>query len=173
METFLENVIIDTDKNKLKEDDTLKIRIYAKLNGKIREVFSPDIWEKAYDKGERRFLLRYYIEIFKKEKFLKKLILKDKIVRKATFFWTRNPTIENRIWVMYVSEEKKPYLPSDAEEIKDKLFVLKKEYLIDNFKLGKGKHEIFAVVKAKWGNYEFIEKGEVKAKSNKVKVECY
>jgi hypothetical protein len=49
METFLENVIIDTDKNKIKEDDTLKIRIYAKLIGKLREVFSPDIWVNAYD----------------------------------------------------------------------------------------------------------------------------
>jgi len=173
METYFENVVIHVDKYKVKEDEMIKIRIFAKVKGKLREIFLPEIWEKSYDNGERRFMLRYYVKIYKKGRLSKSLILEDKIVRKATFFWTRNPTLKNRIWVMFVSEEKKPYLPSDPEEIKEKLFGIEKEYLIDASKLGKGNHEIFVIIKAKWGNYDFVKKGTIKAKSNKVKVECY
>lgn len=171
--SFFEISRITVENDKVKYGENLKINLQFSLGGEIREVFTPDSWEMAYKEWERKFILKYQIKFKVKEGiFSAKEILSDKLVRKAVFFWTRNPTIERRIWVLIVPEDKQPVLLKNLAEIHERLFKIEKTYEISTELLGTGRHKIHAEIKARWSNYPFIKATTVKTKSNVLEIEC-
>lgn len=171
MEGILENIEFIAEKNEVSYKDKIRLKLSASINGKIREVFIPETWDEAHRKGERKFILKYLVKIKKKELFSSKDLVKDKIVRKAVLFWTRNPTIDKRIWVMLVLEDQQPILIRELDEIHERLFSLNKLYEIDAKDLGIGKHKIQAEISARWSNYTFTKKTVLKTKKS-IEIEC-
>ncbi len=172
MDNFFEISNLKLEKEKVKVGEKIRLFISFVLNGGIRKVFNPDVWDEAYKKGERKFLLKYLVKIKLKKGIFSKEILKEKVIRKAVFFWTRNPTIDRRIWVLLVYEDMQPKLITSLEEIHEDFFKFEKFYELDTRLLGKGRHTIQAEVRAKWSNYTFIKASQVKASSNIVEIEC-
>jgi len=173
MKTTIEDFKISTSLDKIKLGEKMRLNLNLKLKGELVNSFIPDNWEKAYKEGERKFLLRYFLKIKEIKGFLSsKELIKEKIIRKAVFFWTRNPTIDRTYWVELVLEDKQPYLIREIDVIHERLFSLNKTYEIDSNILGEGKHKIRAEVKIKWANYVFIDAATLKAKSNILAIEC-
>jgi len=173
MKSYFENISLSVNE----EGDSLIFKVSANLNGEIKNVLKPESWFNAYYKGDRYFFIRYYIEIKEKRFIFNKNLLKDKIVRKAIIYWSRNPKIEDiywetyeRIWLTIVTEDKMFYLPKDLEEVYSKLLFLNKSYKIKKDNIEKGNHTVYTVIKAKWSNYTFIKKDLVKGKSNFVNI---
>ena len=96
----------------------------------------------------------------------KKLAEIKKEVRRASFYWSRDPDLPYRIWAMVVPEDGgPPKIPRDVEDAKSKMLDVDKEFSIPASSLGKGRHKLVAEVRAKWGRRSFIEKGEVNSRS--------
>ncbi|HLI46842.1 MAG TPA: hypothetical protein VKU94_06590 [Geobacterales bacterium] len=173
MTTSIEEFKLTASSERIKLGEKIKINLSMSIKGDLVNNFTPDNWEKAYKEGERKFMLRYFIKIKNLKGFLSSNdLIKEKIVRRAVFFWTRNPTIDRTYWVELVLEDKKPYLIREIDGIYEKLFNLERSYEIDSNLLGDGKHKIRAEVKVKWANYVFIDASTLKAKSNVIAIEC-
>jgi len=172
MKSKINEFKIEAENAKIKRGENIKLNISCNLIGEIRDSFIPENWELAYLAGDRRFMLRYFVKIKLLKGIFSKNILEDKIVRKAVFFFTRNPTIEKTYWVELVLEDKQPYLIKSLEEIKEKLFNLKKAYEINSSMLRIGNNKIRAEIRVKWANYAFIKSSTLKSKSNVIEIEC-
>jgi len=89
-----------------------------------------------------------------------------KEVRKASFYWSRDPDLPYRIWAMIVPEDGgPPKIPVSVEDAKSKMLDVEKEFRIPASSLGQGRHRLVADATGKWGRRSFIEKGEANSKS--------
>jgi|BEDMetMinimDraft_1075159.scaffolds.fasta_scaffold05230_2 hypothetical protein len=147
------------------EDNKVRITIRFEIDGKIKEDFNLEKIEEAYDKGDRKFNLNFYIKIVKRGFIFKKELIKERIKRKAIIFWTRNPLIHKRIWVELIMEDGKPYILYDFNEIKKKLFNFEREYIIDlNVFKGYEEVKLLGIISAKWSKYFFTPKDYIEYK---------
>ena len=93
-------------------------------------------------------------------------------MRKASFYWSRDPDLPYRIWAMIVPEDGgPPKIPRSVEDAKSKMLDVEKEFQIPASTLGPGSHRVVAEARAKWGRRSFIEKGEVSSKSRPLVVQ--
>ena len=138
---------------------TLTLRF--SVDGFIRQVLTQKNWEKAYNKHDNSLRLTIKLDI----KNNGKIIESKKLIRKAIFFWTRNPKIDHRIWIMIVKDDI-PFYPLEEEEARQLLFDFTKDIEIKPEVLRKGKNDITVLVELSWGKHEFIEKNSLKKESN-------
>ena len=95
-----------------------------------------------------------------------------KEVRRGSFYWSRDPDLPYRIWVMVMPEDGgAPQIPQNVEDAKSKMLDFSKSFEIPAAKLGRGKHWLAGSASVTWGRRSFIEKGKVSARSNPVAVE--
>lgn len=131
------------------------------IDGFIRQVLTQKNWEKAYNKHDNSLRLTIKLDIKNNGKIIESI----KLIRKAIFFWTRNPKIDHRIWIMIVTDDT-PFYPLEEEEARQLLFDFNKDIEIKPDALRKGKNDITVLVELSWGKHEFIEKNNVKKESN-------
>ena len=91
----LDNIVLTNITSKTNSNELLSFNLGLKINGKIRELFKQSLWEKAYNKFDNTFRITIKVDLKSKNK----VIYSVKFVRKAVFFWTRNPKIQHRIWI--------------------------------------------------------------------------
>jgi hypothetical protein len=131
------------------------------IDGFIRQVLTQKNWEKAYNKHDNSLRLAIKLDIKNNGKIIESM----RLIRKAIFFWTRNPKIDHRIWIMIVKDDI-PFYPLEEEEARQLLFDFNKEIEIKPEVLRKGKNDITVLVELSWGKHEFIEKNSLKKESN-------
>lgn len=131
------------------------------IDGFIRQVLTQKNWEKAYNKHDNSLRLTIKLDIKNNGKIIESI----KLIRKAIFFWTRNPKIDHRIWIMIVKDDT-PFYPLEEEEARQLLFDFNKDIEIKPDALSKGKNDITILVELSWGKHEFIEKNSLKKESN-------
>jgi hypothetical protein len=131
------------------------------IDGFIRQVLTQKNWEKAYNKHDNSLRLTIKLDIKNNGKIIESI----KLIRKAIFFWTRNPKIDHRIWIMIVKDDT-PFYPLEEEEARQLLFDFNKDIEIKTDALSKGKNDITILVELSWGKHEFIEKNSLKKESN-------
>ena len=131
------------------------------ISGLIRQVLTQKNWEKAYNKHDNSLRLTIKLDIKNNGKIIDSI----KLIRKAIFFWTRNPKIDHRIWIMIVKDDT-PFYPLEEEEARQLLFDFNKNIEIKPDALRKGKNDITVVVELSWGKHEFIDKNSLKKESN-------
>ena len=131
------------------------------LEGFIRQVLTQKNWEKAYNKHDNSLRLTIKLDIKNNGKIIESI----KLIRKAIFFWTRNPKIDHRIWIMIVKDDT-PFYPLEEEEARELLFDFNKDIEIKPDALRKGKNNLTVLVELSWGKHEFIEKNSLKKESN-------
>ena len=117
----LDNIVLTNITSKNNSNDHVLLNLGLKINGKIRELFKQSVWEKAYNKFDNTFRITINVDLKSKNK----VIYSVKFVRKAVFFWTRNPKIKHRIWIFIVKDDA-PFYPESEEEAKSLLFDIDK-----------------------------------------------
>jgi len=172
-ETRLSQIHLVADKKSYSTSETIRISASFKITGGLREAFHPDVWTVAWEDFDK--ILRLTLKTVLRSQGVvrsRKLGGSRKQVRKASFYWSRDPDLPYRIWAMIVPEGGgPPQIPRSVEEAKSKMFDVEKEFQIPASALGAGSHRLVADVNAKWGRRSFIEKGEASSKSNPLVVQ--
>ena len=159
---------ITLNKTRLAEDqknDILSLDLNFKIEGGIREVFNPKMWEIAYNKHDNLFRMSIFVTL----KEGRRKFSQTKYVRKAPLFWTRSPKIPFRIWVSIIKDDT-PFYPQTVEEAKSLLFDVNKIIEIKPYDLKRGNHNLYADIQVSWGNHYYTEQEEIKSKSDTIDV---
>ncbi len=165
--TRIDGVQISADRKSYSGSDTINVNVEFRIVGGLREAFHPDVWTVAWEDFDK--ILRLTLRVALKSQGgvrATKLAEIKKEVRKASFYWSRDPDLPYRIWAMIVPEDGgPPKIPRGVEDAKSKMLDVEKRFQISASELGPGTHKIVAEAKGKWGRRSFIEKGEVASRS--------
>ena len=162
----LENIVLTKTKNKISINETISLNLSFKINGSIRDLFTQSTWEKAYNKFDNTFRIMIYADI----KVGKKKIHSVKFLRKAIFFWARNPKIQHRIWVSIVKDDS-PFYPLSEEESRSLLFDVNKIIEFSISDLNQGIYNFHADVRVSWGKHNFTGALKLEGISNQEQIE--
>ena len=172
-ETRLSQLQLVAVKKSYSISETIRLSVNFRITGGLREAFHPDVWTVAWEDFDK--ILRLTLKTVLRSQGIvrsRKLGESKKDVRKASFYWSRDPDLPYRIWAMIVPEDGgPPQIPRSVEDAKSKMLDVEKELQIPASALGAGSHKLVADVNAKWGRRSFIEKGEVSSKSKPLVVQ--
>ena len=165
--TRIAAVRVATDKKSYALSESVKALVGFRIVGGLREAFHPDVWTVAWEDFDKILRLTFRVSLRDRARIRSRLLAEPrKEVRKASFYWSRDPDLPYRIWAMIVPEDGgPPKIPRSVEDAKAKMLDVEREFLIPAARLGPGSHKIVAQVKGKWGRRSFIEKGEVASSS--------
>lgn len=171
-ETKIDQVRAVADRKSYSPGDTVKVSVSFRVVGGLREAFHPDVWTLAWEDFDK--ILRFTIKVTLKAQGAlasKKLAEIRKEVRRASFYWSRDPDLPYRIWAMVVPEDGgPPKIPRSVEDAKSKMLDVEKEFSFPASALGPGTHRLVADAVGKWGRRSFIEKGEVSSRSKPLEI---
>jgi len=171
--TKIDGVRISADRKSYSGDDTVKVNVAFRVVGGLREAFHPDVWTVAWEDFDKILRLTLKVSLRGGGGIRpRKLAEIKKEVRRASFYWSRDPDLPYRIWAMIVPEDGgPPKIPRSVEDARSKMLDVEKEFQIPASELGPGSHKLVADAKARWGRRSFIEKGEVASKSKPLVVQ--
>jgi hypothetical protein len=155
------------DKKTYASSDSITIKLGFRIAGGLREAFQPDVWTVAWEDFDKMLRLTVRVSLKEQGQLRSKTLAEiKKEVRKASFYWSRDPDLPYRIWPMIVPEDGgPPQIPVNVEDAKSKMLDVEKVFKVAASSLGKGEHRLAADIACKWGRRSFIEKGEVTSKS--------
>ncbi len=161
----LDNIYLTRMENQNNSENLILFNFSLKIKGRIRDIFNQSLWEKAYNKFDNTFRITINVDLKSRNKILYSL----KFVRKAVFFWTRNPKINHRIWIFIVKDDS-PFYPETEEEAKSLLFDVEKIIETKRAIFTKKNYKIYANVKVSWGKHNFSEPTKLEGKSNEEEI---
>ena len=172
-ETRMDGVVLRTDKKSYVVDDTIHANATFRIVGGLREAFHPDVWTVAWEDFDKILRLTLRLSLNARSGIgMRRLAEVKKEVRRASFYWSRDPDLPYRIWAMIVPEDgSAPKIPRNVEDAKSKMLDVDKEFRIPASNLGVGRHKLVAKARGDWGRRSFIEKGEVHSESRPVAIE--
>lgn len=132
-----------------------------KIDGNIRDLFNPKVWEAAYDKHDKSFRMSIAVAL----KLQRTKILLAKITRKTSIFWTRSPKIPYRIWVLIIRDYDAFY-PKTIEEAKSLMFDVNKVIELGTNDFSPGDNTIYADIAVSWGRHYYTEPTQISIVSN-------
>ncbi|HYY67428.1 MAG TPA: hypothetical protein VE572_03680 [Nitrososphaeraceae archaeon] len=159
----IENVNLSSSRTDLKSNEQVTFRITFGIGGKIRQVFNQKNWEKAYDLHDNLFRIKIVIDL----KCGSKKLVHNSSLHKASLFWTRNPKVPYRIWILIIKDDTTFY-PSNVEEAQSLLFDIEKEFTVNASHFKVGEQEVHAQIRVWWGKHHYISTCELNSKTNKV-----
>ena len=166
-DTRIAGMQLMTDKKAYGLSDTITTSLGFRVVGGLREAFTPDVWTLSYEDFDKILRLTFSMSIGVPRGLLTRRIAEvKKVVRKASFYWSRDPDLPYRIWAMIVPEDGgPPVIPSNVESAKTKMFDVTKIFEIPALTLGRGRHRLVGEAQVRWGRRSYIEKGTVASKS--------
>ncbi len=172
-ETRIDKVALATDKKSYSPTDTISANISFRVVGGLREAFHPDIWTVAWEDFDKILRLTLRVSLESKSRLRSRTLAQiKKEVRRASFYWSRDPDLPYRVWPMIVPEDGgPPKIPLNVEDAKSKMLDVEKTFKVAAASMGPGKHKMVGEVRARWGRRSFIEKGSVDMKSRPVVIE--
>lgn len=175
-ESYINGIKMVPTASRVKMNEPITLDLQFKVDGKIREIFNQQTWTDAYDKHDNVFRVKYIIRIQTGSVKKRDIVEPIKLVRKASFYWSRNPKMpplppSKKIWAMIVLDDR-PNLPESVEQAKSLIFDVRRPIQLIGSSIGKGKHKLFAYVSASWEKHTFTEPMEVDAKSNEIEIIC-
>jgi hypothetical protein len=164
-ENFISDLKISelTDSGASNKQTAFEIKF--RIDGKIRDAFDQKNWEQSYNKHDNIFRLTIILEL----RAIRKTIFSRKLVRKAAFFWTRNPRIQHRIWVQIVKDDM-PFYPLSVDEAKSLLFDFDKVIELDDDALDTKPDKINVRIKVSWSRHNFTEQAEISGQSETIEL---
>jgi len=171
--TSIAGVHITTDKKRYSTEDAVTASLGFRIVGGLREAFHPDVWTVSWEDFDKVMRLSYGMSVRVRRGVLaRNLAVVKKAVRKASFYWSRDPDLPYRIWAMIIPEDGgPPRIPTSVEDAKKEMLDVTKTFEFPAKALGTGSHRLVGQVEARWGRRSFIEKGEVSAKSRDLAIE--
>ncbi len=172
-QTKIDRVQLLTDKKTYSSGDTVTANLESRVAGGLREAFHPDVWTVAWEDFDKILRLTMKVSLgIQRGPLTRKLAEIKKEVRRASFYWSRDPDLPYRIWAMIVPEDGgPPKIPYNVEDAKAKMLNIEKTFKFPASSIGKGKHTLVGSVYARWGRRSFIEKGSASSKSKPLGVE--
>ncbi len=166
-ETRISGVQLLTDKKTYAAGDTIAVSLGFRIIGGLREAFHPDVWTVSYEDYDKILRLTYGMSIgIPRGPLTRRIAETKKAVRKASFYWSRDPDLPYRVWAMIVPEDGgPPKIPLNVEDAKAKMLDVTKTFDVPATTLGPGRHRLIGEAHARWGRRSFIEKGSVSSKS--------
>jgi hypothetical protein len=171
--TKLADVQLMTDKKSYSIEESVGANLGFRVVGGLREAFHPDVWTMAWEDYDKivRLTLEASVGVRRGLGF-RQLSKTGKEVRRASFYWSRDPDLPYRIWAMIMPEDGgAPQIPRNVEDAKSRMLNVTKSFQIPASKIGRGKHWLAGSAAVAWGRRSFIEKGRLSARSNPVAVE--
>jgi hypothetical protein len=171
--TKIDSVNLLSDRKEYSAKDDIKLNASFRVVGGLRDAFHPDVWTVAWEDFDKILRLTVKMGVTTGSGFRSRKVAEvKKAVRRASFYWSRDPDLPYRIWAMIVPETGgPPIIPHSVEDAKAKMLDVEKEFSIPGSSLGAGKHSLVAEVSAKWGRRSFIEKGQVSSRSKPLVIE--
>ena len=175
-ESYISGTILVPSASRINMNEPLTLDLQFKIDGRIREVFNQQTWTDAYNKHDNVFRVKYTIRIQTGSVKKRDVVEPIKLVRKASFYWSRNPKMlppppSKKIWTMIVLDDR-PNLPESVEQARSLIFDVRRPIELIGSSIGKGKHKLIAHVSASWEKHTFTESMEVDARSNEVEIIC-
>lgn len=167
IQNIIDNIVLSESQQEVKLGESTTLTLRFKIIGNIREVFDHRNWERAYNKHDNIFRIKIEITL----RSGGKRIYQSSDIRKASLFWTRNPKIPYRIWVLIIKDDTSFY-PSTVEEVKSLLFDVEKKIEIKGNGLNLANEKIHARLKISWGKHSYTEACELTGESNRVELTC-
>jgi hypothetical protein len=171
--TKLADLKLMTDRKNYSHGDAVVANLGFRVVGGLREAFHPDVWTVAWEDFDK--ILRVTVRtslLAQRGPISTKLGKVSKRVRKASFYWSRDPDLPHRIWAMVIPEDGgPPKIPTNVEDAKAKMLNFTETFQVPASALGKGKHTIGASADLSWGRRSFIEKGRASGKPKPVVVQ--
>lgn len=142
--------------------------------GALREAWNEKNWEKAYNKHDNVFKLKYEVKLYTGGLRKREIGKPQDTYRKAAIFWTRNPKLtqiaERKIWVQ-IAKNFEPFIPRTQTEAQEMLFDFDEKMEFGASELGEGKHKIGAEVFVSWLKHDYTESFSEKAHSEEIEIE--
>jgi hypothetical protein len=172
-ETKIDKVKLDADMKSYSLKEDLNVNVVFRVVGGLREAFHPDVWTVAWEDFDKILRLTLKVSLGSRSGVRTRKIAEiKKEVRRASFYWSRDPDLPYRIWAMIVPEDGgPPKIPHNVEDAKSKMLDFEKQFRIPASVLGPGSHRLVAEAAARWGRRSFIEKGKVESQSKPLVVE--
>ncbi len=169
--TLLTDLSLIPESREYKLDDAMRINLGFRMIGGLRESFIPDVWTVAWEDNDKMVRLRMEASLRKGGVGGAKLATTGKEVRRAKFYWSRDPDLPYRIWTAIVHEDgSAPIIPESVEDAKTKFLDVVKLFEIPAATLGRGSHRIVGSVDVAWGRRSYLEKGSLSGKTAPVEV---
>ena len=171
--TRIERVEVHSDKKAYSAADTVSASVGFRIVGGLREAFHPDVWTVAWEDFDKIIRLTMRVKLGVRRGPITRILAQGKKeVRRASFYWSRDPDLPYRIWPMIVPEDGgPPKIPHSVEDAKAKMLNVEKTFTIPASALGPGRHGLVGDAYARWGRRSFIEKGSVEEKSKPLVVQ--
>jgi hypothetical protein len=165
--TGLANVSIILDKGTVSLGENIGLSVGFRVVGGLRESFAPNVWTIAWEDNDK--LVRLMMDTTVSSG--KRLATSGREVRRARFYWSRDPDLPYRIWAAIVHEDGgAPIIPISVEDARFKFLDVVKRFDVPAKSLGRGTHKLVANVNIAWGRRVYIEKGKASGKSKPVEV---
>jgi len=162
-----------TDKKSYASDETVTANLEFRVGGGLREAFHPDVWTVAWEDYDKILRLTTKASLsVRRGPLTRKISESKKEVRKASFYWSRDPDLPYRIWAMVIPEDGgPPKLPRSVEDAKSKMLDVEKSFKFPAAALSSGRNSLVGSASASWGRRSFIEKGSASGMSKPLVVE--
>ncbi|HUH99813.1 MAG TPA: hypothetical protein VLY65_02110 [Nitrososphaerales archaeon] len=165
--TALADVKIVLDKGTVSLNEDVGLTVGFRVVGGLRESFTPNVWTMAWEDNDKLVRLMMVTTVSSG----KKLGTTGKEVRRARFYWSRDPDLPYRIWAAIVHEDGgAPMIPLNVEDARAKFLDVVKRFEFPAQSLGKGSHSLVASVNVAWGRRTYLEKGKTSGKSRPIEV---
>jgi len=169
--TALADLSVIPEAREYKIDDTVRLNLGFRVVGGLRESLIPDVWTVSWEDNDKMVRLTMESSILRSGQLGRKLATTGKEVRRAKFYWSRDPDLPYRIWTAIIHEDgSAPIIPVSVEDVKSKFLDVIKTFEIPASTLGKGSHRLVGAVDARWGRRSYIEKGRVSGRSTAVEL---
>ncbi len=172
--SFISEIKLEKLNNKFKEDENVVINVKFSVLGALREAFNEKNWERAYNKHDNVFKLKYGVKLYSGVLRKRELGKPLDAYRKAAIFWTRNPRLtqvaEKKIWVQ-IAKNFEPFIPTTQAEAQELLFDFNEKMEFKASELGSGKHRVEAEVFVSWLKHDYTEPFSDKSHSKEIEIE--
>lgn len=153
------------------KDDTVRVHLGYRIVGGLRESFIPDVWTVAWEDNDKLARLTMTSSLRRSGALGSVLATTGKEVRRAKFYWSRDPDLPYRIWAAIIHEDgSAPIIPASVEDAKSKYLDVEKVFEIPAGPLGHGTVKVTATVDVAWGRRSYLEKGSASAKAPAVQI---
>lgn len=174
--SYISDAKLSASASTVKMNEPFTLDLKFRVDGQVRKMFNQQNWTDAYNRHDTAFRIKYSIRVQTGSVKKKDVVEPIKFVRKASFYWSRNPKLPppppvKKIWAMVVIDDN-PNLPENVEHAKELVFDVKRPIQLIGSSIGKGKHKLMASVTASWGKHLDMEKTEINGKTNQIEMEC-
>ncbi|MGB6464271.1 MAG: hypothetical protein WBF38_08635 [Nitrosotalea sp.] len=170
----IDKVLLEKSVDKFSVNDNIAINVKFSVTGGLREAFNEKNWERAYNKHDNTFKLKYGIKLYSGGLRKREIGTPLDTYKKAALFWTRNPKLtqmaEKKVWVQ-ISKNFEPHVPMNQVEAQQLLLDFDEKIDIKASDLGPGKHRIGAEVYVSWFKHDYTEEFDGKTNSKEIEIE--